>query len=539
MVSTAEKIETIKAIKEELAKGNFEEAANVQKKAGLNSIEFDSITSTFLAELTSKRKFKEAFELATHYDMPSEVINNVVLKNFTALFAKGDYDAAATWGIEHKLEPAEILKASMKLFEKAIHDKDIPKALAIREKYRVPKEMLKAFALQAFNSSFQHKEYYNAALLAKAFDFPLIRILTAAVKAFIIVLNATNTEGIIQIEKEFNILSDVSFDEIQQPEQDKIIELVETKIFKFNSENPEAVIKILGELDLLGKFYRHDSLKGLLKFILTLLCGFHTSFLEQGKAEKAIDIIEHFQLSGDDIPQEIKNNLLQAASKYHDLLLEQYNYSSARKVKDKYAELFKTGIFEDVISSKSATLKFFEQALGKGDLNLAIKAAKEYNIPAAQVKTSAAKAMTKAMDKNNYDEAFAVFKQFQLDGRDENVLSSAKKHFEDALTNNLYELAADLGFFFNLDKDSTKDAAYQAWKRFMKSGKYDKAKALYLRHRLPPRILEATIEEIYQYNIQIGLLTKAQQIRKEYRLKVGIMTLLREFFQKLGFIKPQ
>ena len=70
-------------------------------------------------------------------------------------------------------------------------------------------------------------------------------------------------------------------------------------------------------------------------------------------------------------------------------------------------------------------MKFFEQALRKGDINIALKVIDEYNIPKDNINNTASKALISALDKSNYDEAFEILKKFKLDPKDAIIIEAS------------------------------------------------------------------------------------------------------------------
>ena len=538
MLSAEKKLKIIQEIKSEIANENFEKVTNLRTESGLDALEIDSIANTVFAELVVKQSYTKALAVGKQYKFPNEKIQTAVTKQFTFLYGKGEFKEAIDWGNEYNLSSNEILKAQVKLFEKALKKNEISQAIEIKEKYDINFEAINAFVHQIFSNLYQKNDFYSAALIAQYFKFPMQRLALAVSKGFRAANSAGDLQKVLEFEKKFELLSDPMFEQLQIPEQERIIEAFQTKIIEPNRENPDVIIKVLESTGFLKRRYFNKLLSDLMKITLNYLNNVHKQYLLDDQLDKAVKLVKQFELYDEGMAAEIREQIIYAALDYHNkLLTEEKNYARALRVKTEYTELFKSSHFEDPQTGQKAALDYFAQALKQGDIDLAIKASGSYHFSDSQVNQAASGALINAIKKANFEEAFTIMKEFKIDPSGTEILNAAEAQFNSALKGNQSELAAEIGFHFGLDKHTTQDMAFQTWQNHLKSGRYQEALEYKKRHKLPKKWLEPVIQDVYKFNRQTGDSKQALQLRKEYKIKVGVIDLITEFLQKYGIGK--
>ena len=526
----SDKRDFISNIKNELLEGHFEKALLLQNNSELQLNEINSIANTVFLEILAQKKYGRAIELAERYNLSQTMVNDAAAKGFIYLLVHHKYEEAVKWGLDYKLSSNELVKAKTKLFESLIEKKNIKGALNAVGKYNIPHDAIKNSASAAFNNAYQNKDYSTAAFLGKEFDMPRKRVLLAAVKAFEEHILKEKWNDLIELENEFNIISDSAFNEISEKDRISAINTFFENAVKKNIKigKLKIAISILESTGIMSRKYSKVPLKELINKILIEIAHVHKILLTKGNFEDAFDIINRFELLESNAPVEVKASVIEAAQSFNEILLKKNQFEEARNLKKKYGLFDKNvlpGSFEAGLSSACNLIK--------GDLNKSSEVIKEYNIPKDRSTVIATNVVIVKLNKSQFEDVFSIINKFKVNFSDEKLQEEAQNKFLDALKNNHFEIAAELGRIFNIDAKKTKECAYKAWQRYIKSGKFDKALYFKKVYKIPPSWTENTAREVYKYNLTISRPDIAKKIRSEYYIKSNIFTIILEYIKSI------
>ncbi len=531
----SDKRDFISNIKNELLEGHFEKALLLQNNSELQLNEINSIANTVFLEILAQKKYGRAIELAERYNLSQTMVNDAAAKGFIYLLVHHKYEEAVKWGLDYKLSSNELVKAKTKLFESLIEKKNIKGALNAVGKYNIPHDAIKNSASAAFNNAYQNKDYSTAAFLGKEFDMPRKRVLLAAVKAFEEHILKEKWNDLIELENEFNIISDSAFNEISEKDRISAINTFFENAVKKNIKigKLKIAISILESTGIMSRKYSKVPLKELINKILIEIAHVHKILLTKGNFEDAFDIINRFELLESNAPVEVKASVIEAAQSFNEILLKKNQFEEARNLKKKYGLFDKNVLPGSFEAGLSSACNFLESSLISSDFNKSFEVIKEYNIPKDRSTVIATNVVIVKLNKSQFEDVFSIINKFKVNFSDEKLQEEAQNKFLDALKNNHFEIAAELGRIFNIDAKKTKECAYKAWQRYIKSGKFDKALYFKKVYKIPPSWTENTAREVYKYNLTISRPDIAKKIRSEYYIKSNIFTIILEYIKSI------
>jgi len=528
--------ELLKEFKNSLLNNDLKKAEGLKKQLTLSDAELQEfISKSTISPLKIKKKFKQAVEIAKKFEFSKIDIEELVFMEFKNLFKKRLYIEAADWGYKNKLERNEVKIVAEKAFSQLVKNQQYFEALSLFERFELNKERVFEDAVDAFNKCFKKREYLLSARLGKKFDLSEKRTMTALALEIINCINDNKIEKIIKIEKEYQIFNDKDFSIIDVTSRELLVEdfikIIINKNFQDGKEN--VVISILENLQLLEKRITFEPLLNLLNSIYSSAANFHNLYLKQNMASKAQILIDFFDLLGEEIPYDIKLRVIDGAINFHNLMLKEFNYDGAKKIKDNY-KLLTDNITE---SSAERMTKYIYEFIWNlfitSDFKLIPEISKEYFLPLDKLKELAKKALLLMLEKRKHIEAGNILNKFHLDPKEEEIEEKAQFVFENLQKTGKHEEAAEIGYFFKLDKAIVEKSILKAWKIKIKKEDFNSAFEMFRKYRFAQRNILKVAKKVYAEFVNSNNVDGAKRLRTDYKLKVDFFDWLKEIIKSI------
>jgi len=518
----------------ELLNGNYDKAESLKIEHQIRNEKFNYELEQSFAELVAKGSIARAIELGEKYVFSEEEIRKAATQQYWHHYKKKEYDKAAQWGKRYGISEQNVLRAAEKAFEIAIRKHEIEKAIKLKDEYDIQPESVKLITTQGFNSIFSRGEYLKAAKIGKEFDVSHKRTDQAAAMGFLEFCQQNDVAKAVEVVQEFNIISDEAIDSLDEVLQDKVItaflsDIIQQllKLHKFQMIN-----EVLTKIKLLKTVYGLQKLNDLKGNILESIIASHNQALQDKKYSEAISLKESFNLLGTEIDNENMKQIINTAQSVYSDLVKKGNLTSAETIKKEYG-LFKENVIDDSDNVAQETgVILISAALEKGNMKTVTETMKELNLKTNQVKEAAVDVIIKLIHKKEFEIASKILKKFDL-YNDREIEKYAADAFDDAYHNGLYEQASTIGYTFRVNKELTKDAAYNIWKRYMLTDDHVKAKEIKRKFKLGKNKTEQIANQVYEELLRNNKSAVAAEIRKEYDLSKNIFSLFMEFFKKI------
>jgi len=524
------RLEAVKDIKNSLIQGNYDAAKSKKEVNLIEDQEFYSIVEKCYYELFKAKKFIQSIKLAEVFDLAYEKIHESAIQHYRVLLSKGKYEDAINWGLEYQLPINELQPSAVRAFEKFIKEGDIQKAIDIKNKFNLTKETVSNITINAFNRSFELGKYEIAALLGKEFQLSKKRTTIAAVKSLVSLINKGVYGKITLYEKWYNIFSDSAF------------ELLDEKDIKlFSHSFIENFIKVALEKNDIDYIYEISYYSGiisgrlknshLVKIINKMyfeLTNKHNQFLDQKNYAEAIKMKEKFELLGDINSPEMRKTIIEYAQQANKTLVEEENYKMALRIKDEY-RLYEKNIIQNSMEFQNAvTTKILYSAFKKGNIAMAASVVKDYSVTKEFVKNKAISVIPELLKDEKYFEVFDIIDKLKINVRNNRVIELGEEFFGKAFKSKKYELASNIGYYFRIEKEKTRKAAFFAWQRKITRHDLDGALNIKKRFHLSSKITEDIAKKVYKELLAEGRTNDAKNLRKDYRLSMSLFEWIAE-----------
>ncbi len=523
------------AIKEEMSKLNFDNVRKISNEHNIAKNQILNIASKIYKDFFTKEEFKKAFAIATEYSLEEHNITSAAIKEFRKLIASNSIVEAIEWGKEtKKIQEIEIRKIVIKEFEALLRNKKIKKAIEFIEKYDIPVESLSEQAIDYFNNAYKLKDYYTAALLGKKFGFSKKRTYTAAVKVICKLAASKDIEKIIYINRKFDIFSDPLFEVIDQTDATTL-----SKCFiKFVGDNLkghkiDSVIYIFDNIKILNKKFKNETLFNMIESLYQKIGLYHNQLLKNDKRDKASKLKNHFELTGSEIPFDVKRNVITGAQNLHNSYLDNYDYENAKSIKNEYL-LFSKNIIENSFDvALEASTNYLTKTFLRTEFDKSEKVIKDYDIPKKNVVETSKKIILNKLNAKGYKDAIEILKRFKINPLEPEFEINAPNFFNDMISAKNYKAAAEVGLHFEIDKKATFKASIIYWKEKISSGDFEEAFKIKKEHKLPGSSTRKKATEIYRSCLRKNDLQSCKSLRKHYSLDVGFLEIIIEVFKNM------
>jgi len=534
---TAKEGKAVGAFRSELMNANFDGAKVIEREQAIPLQAINSIINSIYDIFIQTQRHKDAIELGKRYDLPKDKINDAIYMEFRKVIGSGDFEKAIEWAMVYNLPQYEINRAAIKGIENAIMSGDIELAVEIKKKYSISEEQIGSVWQSGFDLAFKEAKYYEAALLSREFGMSERKTILTAAKGFRQAINESNFDRMIQIDGEFRIFNDESFPFLGEEEGRSLIKATEYFLKKqFRSENFRKAMEVVHGLGILYKDIHNHTLRDIWHFAYNQAIEIHRMFLHDNRYDDAFWLYGEYHLNEENTPEKIRREIFDQAINYHNRLLGNGNISSALQVLNDYDLMGMFSNRESIDLIQNAAIDLLGELIQKGETQVGNEIIKEYNIPQEDTAAVVRNAVIDSLNKNNFDQAMDIVEKFDVRTDDFDIKAAAKTAFDYCCSSGYMETAADVGYIFQLDIPEVKNAALTVWEKFIENQEYKKAASLKRKHKLSKKMTEKIAKSEYHRLVQLNDVEKAQKLRDEYRVSIGIFSLIIEFFKKLMLI---
>jgi len=539
MKSKGKENKQIEEFQTALLNGNLDKAEEIKKNLGFSEGEIhEFVVRDVMPILEKKTKFRQAIDIAKKYDFNKREISDLVYLEFKSLIKKSRYKEAAEWGRKHDVPKSEVNVIAERVFSNLVREQKYEEALSFCERFELNHDRIYETAIDAFNGCFNKRYYLLTALYGKKFKLSDRRTTTAAAMEILNCIEKNDLEKIVRIESDFNIFSDNGFSYIDTSVREILVEEFTKKLIDQNFEEGKenVVFSLLENLQLLNKRITFKPLIELIDSIYNSAAIYHNKYLRMEDISRAKNIIEFFNLFDDDVPYDIRAMVINGAIDYHNKLLKDINYSAAKQIKNDY-KLHTENLIENSIEKLSKyAYDFVWNLLITSDLNLIPEVIREYSLnDEEKLKRLAKEALFSMLEKEKYKSAIEILKKFNLDPKDQHIEEKAHFLFESLEKRGEYEAAADIGLYFNLDKERVDKLAVKAWTYKIKEERFDEALNVYNRFKTAKGKLKKQAKRLYGSFLEVNDVESAKRLRREYKLRIGFTHWFEELFK--SFLK--
>jgi len=530
-----DKTAIIKSIYENILEGNFHQAEILEKDNSITTIEIIKIAEKAFKELVKKNQFSLAISISEQYNLPTERRIEAVTAQFRLFNRRGEYEKSIEWGMKYKLPKNEVITVAVKAFDEEVSVGNVEKALKYKNEYLIPYNLIAPTARQAFNIFFEQQKNLYAFLIGQEFDISRKRMLTAGVRAYQQILNDGDIDRFVELEAKFKILGDREIGQIGESDIKYFIKIFKEVVVRelLDKGKADRLAKIVDSLKFVEHRGNNPLLGTMVKQIAEEVSYAHNNIMETGNYPEAFRLVESFHLLSNDISTDAKVKIIETAEKAHHKLIGENNLHGAKIIKDNYNLFGKNIISKSLETVSKVSAEYLGKALSDGDVENAKLAIKEYTIPKDTVWEIASGAIVTLLRSRKYIEAFEVIKELKIDVNEQQLQSEAQASFEESYEKGQFELATNLSFYFKLNDKRAVQAAFILWQKHIKASKYEHAMDMKKRHKIPKKMTDPVVKEIYNTFIVDKKTEQAIAIRHAYKLKPSIWQWIVEFFQKL------
>ena len=521
-------------VRNELISGNFDEAKRLEREYLIPPNIISSIANSVYDGFIKEKKFKLAVYLAKKYELSSEKVSDAILMEFRNLIGQGKCEDAVEWGIKNGLPDFEIRKAAVKGIEIAIMDGDAKKAVKLKNDYSITEDQIGDMWQKGYDKAFGERRYLDAALFSKEFGSSERKTILTASKALKNAIHNKTFSDIIIVEREFRFFNDPSFDLLGDDEAKSVVESFLNFIdLCLKNNDGETLVKVVDSVRILYGYYTNHHLKGLVHMVLKKSIETHGNLMKENKYDEARTIKDQLGLFEEQVPMEIKTELLGQALEFHNRLLKEDDLETAKKVKDEYQLMGVYSSAELIDSVQKAAIECLSNCIRNGMLKKANFIIEDYNIPTPDIKEIASEDLKYLLESEKYDFVFNTLLKFKISTDDEELKEIAEKSFEKCMGKGYYEIAADMGYVFEIKNPNVKKAAKTVWERLMDAEDYGKARIIKKKHRLTKKDTQEIAQKAYDVNIEKRKIDVAKKIRDEYGIDVGFIKWLIELIKSI------
>ena len=516
---------------------DFIKVENLIQENEITNNEVDNIADKVYEEFFKKKEFKQAYIIATEYDLDEEKVNTSAINEFHYLISDVSIEEAVKWGEKTgRIKESDINKSIIKGFENYLNKNEVNKAIELIENYNIPLEQVSEEALFVFNKSYKTNKFFTAAFLGKKFGFSEKRTYIAAVKVTIKSILSKNLDNIVYMNNEFDIFSDSVFNLISENDAKFFSKEFPEMIEIFLDKNKiNLIIDFFNELGIFDKKHDNFIFRDMKESIYQKIGSTHNRLLMGNMEEDAKRLKDFFNLLGKevDIPDDVRKIVIEGAQTSHNSHLNNYDYEKAKIIKDEY-KLFDENIIDNSfdVALKSST-DYLAKTFMIKEFDKSKMVINDYKIPNEDIKKVAIKIILIKLNIDGYKDAIEISKKFKIEPNEPELEVNTLNLFENSMISENYEVAAGIGLYFKLNKEKTAIAALKHWKNLMNRGEFEKAYEIKKQHRLLTSATMETALQIYKSYMENNEIKVCSTIRKQYNLNLSIWELIIEFIKSL------
>ncbi len=529
-----------KEIKDEivsnLTAGNIDRAKDIEHEHDISLIEAKRTAEEVVEGLVKKSKnLPVAVEITTQYDLDNELKIKAVSLHLRELLRNKKYDEGIDWAKENGLPTNEVNNIAIKAFNESLSQREVKKALDYKHKYQLPDNLVFDKVINKFNHFFDSKDYESAMLLGQDFDISRKRTLISSIRAYHQFINSENLAKLISFEKKYNILGDRELHLVDEADLKLLGNVFRDMIVVslLSRGNPDMLAQVVHKLNLFEKGETNPVAKQIVKYVIEEVINLHNKFLNSGLYTDGLKVVENFNLMTHELSPDQKVKLIAAAEAAHNKVLKENNLSLAKSIKENYLLYTKNIIGDSIEKLNSVVDKVMVELLARGNAADIKNVVKEYDVSDKRISEMANIALVTLMKERKFVEAFNIAGDLKIKSFDAELNQQVKKDFENAIKDGQIELAANIGYAFNLKGQKIKKAALVIWRKNLEAGKYNEAISIKRKHKLPKPMVEPIAKEVYENLISENKSEEAARVRQMYRLNLSIMGLFKEVFKKI------
>jgi len=531
-VPSADSLEKFQAL---LIKGSIKDAVDLFHEERFTKAEYLPIVKSAFNKHKKENNFRHAIKIAEEFTDIDEETRPLCLEELKQLTRAGDFKEAALWAKEQNLSDTETGQSAKMAYIKFIQQGKIDEAFRVLDEFELDKQELLNETIVEFNHAYEAKKYYEAAIIGDKFNFSRVRTLTAAVQATVAAIEKENYQKAIKVIYEFYLTSDNSISLLHEKEAKEFFAYLSDNFIEalFAKGNLKLLQEFTDKTDFLIKPADNDLVKNFFQKFLTVAVNTHNKNLNNDDLKSSQFIVEAFHLFDLPLSTELRNSLIETAEKYHHSLLKAGELDNAIAFKNKY-ELFSKNILKDSMDNswKEAAL-FTVKILEKGDLRSARIAKDAYKIPEYLVNDSIYAAISNLMRECKYKEVFKIQREMKLDRSKKKIHEGLMNMFHDIMNQRDYEIAAEFGELFSLNRSFIEDAAFKAWLTEFRNKKYDEAMELKKRYKISKKKMVPAATQAYWKFMETKEYDMASHIRKRYGVHLSFGQLIMEFIRRI------
>ncbi|MFC1513626.1 hypothetical protein ACFL5P_01325 [candidate division KSB1 bacterium] len=527
-----------KSAKDSIYKAMLEDdlskAELIEKNNNFSALEITGVAERAFSQLMKTQDYIVAIKVAERYSLPIEKKLEAISAQFRSLAKNKDFERAIDWGLKYRLPGNDINNVSVRAFISALEKKEVEKALEYKRKYNIPHNLIAHTALQTFNQFFERRKYIEALYLGQDFEISRKRILTAGVRGYHQVLKDNDISKFFTIEKLFKVLIDRDIEQIDESDFNNFAETFNNLVVKkLILENRTSYLAdIINKLDFFNNRENNRLIDILFKQSAEQIAEAHSQLIDQDRYDEAFKLVESFHLLSSDISPETKIALISSAESAHHKLIEKNNINGAKIVKDNYSLFEKNIIANSLEKVTQITLEYLEKALQNAEIDNVKKVIEEYQLSKDEIKVVITKSLIKLLKSRKFLESFTIIKNLNPAVTFQEIQEQAKESFSESYEAGQLELAANLAFYYKLNDPKAVKAGFIIWKRYIEDEKFKEALEIKKRLKLPRKLVEPVLKDVYAELIEDKKSNMAQKLRMDYRLKLSVWEWFMGVFKK-------
>jgi len=516
-----------------LLNGEVEQAAQLMEKSGIDAKSFGSHVEEVFDTHRQSGSYMLALEIAERFGISDDATKPVYFEAWNQLNKEKRFEEAAQFARDKSLAQNEIERSAVMAYEQYVREGKVDDAMRIFDEFKLHKDNLLNVTIAEFNRAYDSGDFYTAAVIGDKFSLSKARTLSAAMKAGEAAVKKNDMDSAVKIIVRFDLLTNEVF-EAAQPKDAKSFLLTLLQDFiepAFSKGNFKMVQNFVGETHMLDAGFSHELLSGFLHRFFREAVAAHNRLLMNDEIKNAEYVAESFHLMKAPMPDQLHNSLIDACEKYHLSCLKEGDLYGAVNFKNSYRLLDQNLSKESVESITRQAALFIAEAAKKGDFNAARQAVKEYDVPADLAGDAVAAAVMHLLDKQRFDDAYAVNKEFKATKSHKKLQVKIKNKYRELMDEAEFLTAADFAVQFGLPQQFKDESSFKAWESEFLMRHFDAAWDIRERFKVPKNPMQQTAEYLYWKLMGSDDYKTAVYVRKAYKVHLSLMQWLREFFR--------
>ncbi|MCP4725190.1 MAG: hypothetical protein GY863_09145, partial [bacterium] len=451
-----------KDVIEHLVLGDLDRASALIADNNLNTFETNDIAEKAFRKLLKEKNLSAAIAVCEEYNMPVELRLEAISAQFREYAEKKEYNKAYDWGVKYQMSKNDINNMSMKAYMDELKEKNVSKALEIKDKFKIPDDLVMSVSRQAFNDLFDRAEYIKALRLGQIFDVSRKRTLTAGIRGYQKLLAQQGIKEFLNIESKYHLLQDSDLSELDNKDQTNFNSLFNENITVplLDKGKPDELFSIMETIKILD--ISQDNSPLISELVLKITKSVESAHRESilgGRYQAAVEVAKNFKLIDKSSPADVRTDVIKSAEDAHNKLIKEGELSTAKFIKENYLLFDKNLLANSMESVSEVTRNFLVTALNKGEIDSAESVIKEYKVPPEIVTEEATNAIKSLLETEQYVKVIETIKTFKLKIADPDTIGEAVTCFHRAFESSNMELACNLAYHFKIKEPRVSKAA--------------------------------------------------------------------------------